>query len=66
VVVENRGATDEAVQEIWLLFGRYRGPERGIVTGGSVQDSKGEPLPPRRNVRRTYDLLAGRFIEFPQ
>lgn len=30
-------------------------------------DRKGEPLPPRRNVRRTYDLLGSRFMEhFPE
>jgi hypothetical protein len=40
-------------------------PGDGVRLGPpNLLDTVGEPLPPRRNVRRTYDLLAARFMAF--
>lgn len=69
VVVENKGATDEALHEIWLLYAEH-------VDAGWVGEKLGPPslwdrnlpekeLAPRRHIRRTYDLLATRFGGFP-
>jgi hypothetical protein len=42
-------------------------PKDGVVRFPSLMDRKSDPLPPRRNVRRTYDLLGARFMEhFPE
>jgi hypothetical protein len=70
VVVQNLGSTEEAVDSVALLYAHHHPsvPVDGIVLGPpSLLDRKGEPLPPRRNVRRTYDLLGTRFMEhFPE
>lgn len=70
VVVRNMGSTEEAVESVALLYSHHHPevPEDGVVLGlPSLLDRKGEPLPPRRNVRRTYDLLGSQFIEhFPE
>jgi hypothetical protein len=69
VVIENHGATVEAVQEVWLLYAEHydldKEPDPVRVRPPSLQDTTGEPLPPRRNVRRTYDLLGGTYAPFP-
>jgi hypothetical protein len=68
VVIENHGATEEAVQEVWLLYAEhYDLDEPQKVTRGppSLLDRKSAPLAPRRNVRRTYDLLGGDYAPFP-
>jgi hypothetical protein len=70
VVVRNMGSTEEAVESVALLYSHHHPevPKDAVVLGPpSLMDRKGEPLPPRRNVRRTYDLLGSRFIEhFPE
>lgn len=67
VVVRNMGSTEEAVENVALLYSHHHPevPKDGVVLGPpSLMDRTGEPLPPRRNVRRTYDLLGSRFIEY--
>jgi hypothetical protein len=61
VMVENLGRTDEAVQTISLL---YHASQGGVGSVTWDRDLSLE-LPPRRNVRKTYDLLAPRFMSLP-
>jgi hypothetical protein len=67
VVVENHGETTEALQEMSLLTGHDDiGEDSSYFQSGSTWDrgATGE-LPPRRNLRFTYDLLASRYTAFP-
>jgi hypothetical protein len=73
VVIENHGEREEAVDSVALLYSepeqRDGMPGPGDLwagPGSSLWDrhARGE-LPPRRNLRFTYDLLAGRFTPFP-
>jgi hypothetical protein len=67
VVVQNLGSTEEAVDSVALLYSHdfAEVPRDGVVLGPpSLLDRNGEPLPRRRNVRRTYDLLGARFMEY--
>ena len=70
VVIRNMGSTEEAVENVALLYSHHHPevPKDGVVLGPpSLMDRRGAPLPPRRNVRRTYDLLGSRFMEhFPE
>lgn len=67
VVVENLGATEEAVQAVYLLYPEHEHEEGEARLGPmSLRDTGlNLPLPPRRNVKRTYDLLAPRFAPLP-
>jgi hypothetical protein len=66
VVLRNLGSSDEAVENVALLYSLHDAgvSEDGVGLGfPSLLDHKSDSLPPRRNVRRTYDLLGSRFIE---
>jgi hypothetical protein len=66
VEVTNHGRTHEALSEIWLQYSEH-GPLDPDDLIPSVRDRNlpETDLPPRRRVRRTYDLLASRFAPFP-
>lgn len=65
VVVENLGATDEAVRSIVLRYAEHA-PAEGGLRHPSLHDPNFDrqsgALPPRHHVRRTYDLLGVRFL----
>lgn len=64
VVARNLGRTDEAVRQIWLHFaGALREDPAAPQRPASFQD--GNPpraLPPRKEVRKTYNLLDEKFM----
>jgi hypothetical protein len=56
------------VQEVGLLYAEHfdLAHEPDVMPNPpSVGNNKGEVLSPRRNVRRTFDLLAGTHAPFP-
>lgn len=66
VTVENGGSTHEAVQEVWLLYAESAERDGANVLGPpnirKRMPKEAGDLPPRRNVRVTFDLLGSRFI----
>jgi hypothetical protein len=58
VVTRNHGKTDEVVERIGLNF---LDPTVDEMGRGAAQERVDEPLPPRRNVRWTWNLGTQRF-----
>jgi hypothetical protein len=66
VTTTNHGATNEAVQEIWLRFREHEDELDGLlIPSVRITRLARSELPPDRNVRYTIDLLATRFGPFP-
>ena len=64
MVARNLGRTDEAVRQVWLEFAGTLRTHPAVAEGPvAFQDDKPpRDLPPRKEVRRTYDLLDEMFM----
>jgi hypothetical protein len=58
VVATNDGATSEAVERVGLHMFKTRDGHAGFTTYNELD----QPLPPKLNVRHTFDLVEARYV----